>query len=115
MSTSIESENNDSIYEEYVNQSFINQFIQYDGIYEEYQSVNEKDRPKKEKKVTVTQDEDSAKRRRPRSWPFKTFSKTDVLGRHCRRLIRFPVWPRPRSSFKAARTRTIPFRPAEPC
>ena len=54
MGTSIDSENDDSIYEE------------YDGIYEEYESVNEKDRPVEIKKVQETQDQASAKRRRSR-------------------------------------------------
>ena len=48
MGRSINSENDDSIYEE------------YDGIYEEYESVNEKNRPKEIKKVTETKDQASA-------------------------------------------------------
>ena len=47
MGTSINSENDDSIYE------------QYDGIYEEYESVNEENGPKEIKKVTKTQDQAS--------------------------------------------------------
>ena len=48
MSRVTESENDDSIYEE------------YDGIYEEYESVNEENGPKEGKKVTETQDQASA-------------------------------------------------------
>ena len=86
MSKMNESENDDSIYEE------------YDGIYEEYQSVNEKEGPKEAKKVKETQDQASAKRFCSRLGPRP-----------------MPVEPRPRSSFKTARIRTTPFRPAEPC
>ena len=48
MSRVTESQNDDSIYEE------------YDGIYDEYQSLNEKEGPKEAKKVTETQDQASA-------------------------------------------------------
>ena len=66
MSRMNESENDNSIYE------------QYDGIYEEYQSVNEENEPKEGEKVTETQDQASARRPLPRLGPRPNKTKISV-------------------------------------
>ena len=87
MSRMNESENDDSIYE------------QYDGIYEEYQSVNEENGPKEGKKFTETQDQVSARRPLPRLGPRpkkQKFPSPTVLYSVVKNQIKFVVLERPR-------------------